>query len=317
MWILPTRLHTSAFVPDTAALILDSSESSQACAQSLLVRSKPMPARTWLRKWKRDSWTRHLSGRILKASHGESFTDLWTSSLEATLASRSVQPESALAPTTPATSGHGSQTVFALCDQDSASSRTSKDTSALGSGMSLENWKASVIEQRGEYSQRLKSGRHTSGSGCSSWPTASSRDWKDSPGMASTGVNPDGTERSRIDQLPRAVYHYGRPAPVSPSTNGSRPEQWPTPRSCSAMAATITPESASNPDRFPNLETQVGKTMAVPTGVLNPDWVETLMGVPVGWTSVNWPPALTASDSLATESSQQLQPVPTPSFQPA
>jgi hypothetical protein len=32
------------------------------------------------------------------------------------------------------------------------------------------------------------------------WPTASSRDWKDTPGMATTGVNPDGSERTRLDQ---------------------------------------------------------------------------------------------------------------------
>jgi hypothetical protein len=34
---------------------------------------------------------------------------------------------------------------------------------------------------------------------------------------------------------------------------------WPTPRNCSAMAATITPESVWNPKRFPNLETMVGR----------------------------------------------------------
>jgi len=36
-----------------------------------------------------------------------------------------------------------------------------------------------------------------------SWITPSARDWKDSPGMATTGTNPDGTTRSRMDQLPR------------------------------------------------------------------------------------------------------------------
>jgi hypothetical protein len=37
--------------------------------------------------------------------------------------------------------------------------------------------------------------------------------------------------------------------------------KWPTPRKCSAMAAMITPESANNADRFPNLETVVGRRM--------------------------------------------------------
>ena len=31
----------------------------------------------------------------------------------------------------------------------------------------------------------------------------SARDWKDSPGMSVTGVDPDGSTRTRLDQLPR------------------------------------------------------------------------------------------------------------------
>jgi DNA (cytosine-5)-methyltransferase 1 len=88
---------------------------------------------------------------------------------------------------------------------------------------------------------------------------------------------------------------------------------WPTPRSCSAMAATITPESAWAENRFPNLETVVGRRMwptpRTPSGgpdnsanklrpsghqgttnlqgavggKLNPTWVEWLMGWPLGW----------------------------------
>ena len=87
---------------------------------------------------------------------------------------------------------------------------------------------------------------------------------------------------------------------------------WPTPRSCSAMAATITPESAWNKKRNPNLETIVGQRMwPTPTahnaketnapseserntpilaaqvgGQLNPMWIEWLMGWPLGWTDL-------------------------------
>ena len=89
-------------------------------------------------------------------------------------------------------------------------------------------------------------------------------------------------------------------------------DKWPTPRSCSAMAATITPESAWNEKRNPNLETIVGQRMfPTPTahnskegnypseqnrntpslathagGKLNPMWVEWLMGWPLGWTDL-------------------------------
>jgi len=92
----------------------------------------------------------------------------------------------------------------------------------------------------------------------------------------------------------------------------NRIENWPTPRSCSAMAATITSESAWNERRNPNLETIVGRRQyPTPTchnskegafpaeynrntptlathagGKLNPTWVEWLMGWPLEWTDL-------------------------------
>lgn len=55
-----------------------------------------------------------------------------------------------------------------------------------------------------------------------SWSTPSSRDWKDTPGMATTGINPDGSERTRLDQLPRQVglTVNGSCAGTSPSEKG-------------------------------------------------------------------------------------------------
>ena len=38
------------------------------------------------------------------------------------------------------------------------------------------------------------------------WVTPSTRDHKDSPGMSTTGINPNGSTRSRLDQLPRQVH---------------------------------------------------------------------------------------------------------------
>jgi hypothetical protein len=68
---------------------------------------------------------------------------------------------------------------------------------------------------------------------------------------------------------------------------------WPTPRSCTAMSSTITPQVAWNPARQPNLETIVGRrewpnepATQEHTGVLNPTWVEWLMGFPIGWTDL-------------------------------
>lgn len=38
------------------------------------------------------------------------------------------------------------------------------------------------------------------------WVTTTQRDWKDTPGMSVTGINPDGSERSRMDMLPRQAH---------------------------------------------------------------------------------------------------------------
>jgi len=50
--------------------------------------------------------------------------------------------------------------------------------------------------------------------------TASARDWKDSPGMAETGTNPDGSERTRLDQLPRQAALLGPTPSGSPVETG-------------------------------------------------------------------------------------------------
>lgn len=45
------------------------------------------------------------------------------------------------------------------------------------------------------------------------WVTPSSRDHKDTPGMAMEAANPDGTTRARLDQLPRQAALVGYPTP--------------------------------------------------------------------------------------------------------
>ena len=212
MWIIPKNLHTSDFVPDTAALRLDSNELSEICARSLFVRSKPSPARTWSQKWKRDSWTALLSGRILKPSHGQSFVTAWTSSLVATPASHSAQPVNDSAQKTHDIFGPSSQAEFAFCDPNSVSLRMSKDTSALDSEKSLENWNQSVTRRRGEYSARVKSARLTSESGSSSWPSPIASEVRQGFQDRSRGMK--GSQES----LTTVVVKHGQAAPANWST---------------------------------------------------------------------------------------------------
>ena len=64
------------------------------------------------------------------------------------------------------------------------------------------NWKnASTMEER-------TSGGHTVNlqDQVRQWPTPSAREWTDTPGMAQSATNADGSHRDRTDQLPRKVY---------------------------------------------------------------------------------------------------------------
>ena len=222
-WILPRNLPTSACAPDTEALISDSNVLSQICEQSLLVRSKVSPARTWSQKWKRDSWTQHLFGRILKHSHTPSFLAEWISSLEATPASPSHQPESDLAKTTLATCGRGLQMELLQCDQISVSLKTSRDISQWACPTLSKTWDDWVIEQRGAYSQRANAALLIAASESLSWPTAAARDWKGCSPNSHT--RKDG--RSRCYLLPEAV-------------NAVEMGNWPTPQ---AQDTQRTPEA--------------------------------------------------------------------------
>ena len=270
-WILPKQLHTSAYVQDTAALSLDCVESSEICERLLFVRSKHSPSAIWLRKWRRDTWTRHLFGRILKLSHTKHFTDAWIFSLADTHASHSQPQANDSAKTTRAIFGRISQGEFDFSSPDSASLKTSKDISAWGCPTSSKTWQEWVTERRGAYSARLKLAHRTSGSGCSSWPTSSARDWK---GCYTTLQRKDG--KMRGDLLPDAVNlqanwpspvasevrqgfqdrsrgmkgsqeslttvvikQHGPAVPASSSTDGSRPElsvDWRTPQANEAGA---------------------------------------------------------------------------------
>jgi hypothetical protein len=225
-------------------------------------------------KMEAGSYLPHLFTRILKPSQRTSFETALTSSLAVIHASLSQQQVSDSEKMTPDTCGLTLGDTLTQLDLFDASLKTSRDTSRLDSPQSLATWKRMVTEQRGEYSQRVKSAHLIRESESISWPTEekfptpgttecrsdtlnlvnrvskgkqvmlthhvrlyptpSARDWKDTAGMAKTATNPDGSERKRNDQLARAVY------------------------------ATENPIS----------------------GHLNPDWVEWLMGVPTGWTEL-------------------------------
>jgi len=293
MWILPRTILT-VWSGSTAmeACHSELNEWSQACASSLLVRSKPTRSQMWSQKWKRDSWSRFLFGRTVRRSHVKSFTDWWTCSLRDTHAKASVRRVSARASATLASYGLGFSKQQSLFAPAEFFLRTSRGTSRLDSEQCSAIWRKQVSEQRGEYSRRLKSARLTPESACSSmenWATPQAHD-------AQGGKTPEQVEAMRkrtgagVKNLNEQVQNWPTPTTPRPHDNENSvgvylPSQ--NQKDLTWAVATRGPQDQDNPS-----------THGKPRAQLNPDWVEQLMGLPIGWT---------ACASAGTESFQQPQ----------
>ena len=120
--------------------------------------------------------------------------------------SRSALQEKVSAPMTSDTSGPPSSASSAsVALTQSLVSKLKARFDTVGSMEYVETWKEKATPSGMSYWAHTASVPRTSVKDCSGWPTASARDWKDSPGMAVTAVNPDGSTRLRLDQLPRVA----------------------------------------------------------------------------------------------------------------
>jgi DNA (cytosine-5)-methyltransferase 1 len=102
---------------------------------------------------------------------------------------------------------------------------------------------------------------------------------------------PPKSEKALMKEATQARPNRSKPANLRDQV--SNMEKWPTPRSCSAMAATITPEAAWNEKRNPNLETIVGQRLwPTPTAHMAKETnapSEHKRNTPTLTAQVNWP----------------------------
>ena len=287
MWILPKSL-TSRYVPGMAESTSDLDAASR-CAQSLMRRSKPSQSSAYLREWKAGNLMRLRSGLIYDHSLGQSFLERWISYLAATRVNLSAQQESDSGQKTNDTCGHTLLKASLFSSQEFAYLRTSKDILRWDSPLLSAIWKKWVTKCRGEYSARLNAARHTSASESLSWPSPVASEVRQGFQDRSRGMK--GSQES----LTTVVLKHGPPAPDSHSTHGSRLESWATP------TARDHKSGRGKEDRdYKELTPMVERTQA---GKLNPRWVETLMGLPIGWTM----PSCTSPVTIAQTSCASLE----------
>jgi hypothetical protein len=234
-----------------------------------------------------------MTFKPLTADRGE---ELLMSYREAFPARTSPQQEKAQESTgSEAVCGNTWRGWLAKLDPDSSLWRTAQCSFLEEEPESLQTLPRSGMTRGGLLWELPMSERRTKETGFGFWPTPKASDDKKARGNPFKNAQ-DTIRRGFSLSLPEAIAI----------------NKWPTPRSCSAMASTITPESAWAENRFPNLETIVGRSVfPTPTrrdfksgtgaqpreghspplsnvvgGTLNPNWTEWLMGWPLGWTDL-------------------------------
>jgi len=350
-WIIPNNLSdTYPFVQDLKGLGLDSEEFSQVSEKSLTLKSKHSQSRTWLTRWKRNSYIQHLSTRTLRHSHSDSFVERWTSCQQDSPASLSVllganreQTMNDMS-TLPSAQGSGS------ASQQLSFLKTSPELSAQSSpmehpfsNMSSKTWKAWVTQQRQESSQRKKRAHLIEETGYSYWPTPEAFNMGDGQPYEKLKENLEARrERAkkaiaegkvkqgsgRGENLAMAVQRDNWPTPTqdisersknyaqggTPLSKQVKQEYWPTPTAAEAgkignranfgqTALSNHPAIRGETERGKMLKSREGdgrstqpggppdpdknSTNGKSHGQLNPNWVEQLMGLPVGWTQLS------------------------------
>jgi len=216
-----------------------------------------------------------------------------TSSLLDIHASPFQTPESAPERMIQDISGPTSENISRQCDLFDASLKTSRGISVSDYEKSSKTWKALITQRRLEFSARLKSARRISVSESTSWPTPTTQDNNQVKGKDKRGTTlggavrnwPTPTANSR-DATPRWTKTRNGKQVVEPNLAGAV-QTWPTPRASEYKdCGPVGSKSQIHMDKRGYLCAKA-KDENMPTGMLNPDWVEWLMGVPTGWTDLD------------------------------
>lgn len=232
----------------------------QLLEQSATSRSKPIAARSWLRAWKSKYWIRHLFGRISNVSTACRGVESWIASLEATRASRFHWQDVGQAPTIHDICGLTLPELSRKLHLASVSLKTSQGTLPSGSTSSSASWKKWVTTLRRSSLARKKWVLATRESASLSsllggkWPTPALRDHK------GTNLKPfqergGGKKGEQLANFVKHCFHLDQ--------------------------QTSTPGVESSTNILSSRQQLVRQKRR-----LNPNFVDWLMGWPIGWTDL-------------------------------
>jgi len=284
------------YLPESEVLISEYSSvfpHQEPCVSS---RGKPMPPQSLERKWKKGGFIRLLSGLMLPPSTGDLLLERWITSQPGSHANLGVKPEKCKKHRMKDGSGKTLSELFAKFDQVSYSWKTCQ-VSLMGELTPfLGTWPQSGSMLNGVCSKRPKLVR-----------TINVPDFSYSPIVPKEGVtfptpsvmdsSQDGTMIRKVAReslarggwrgirLPLCVKLFPTPTTDCAQERTSKYQQGGT---SLALAAQMMPIPDANPEKYRlKANSQSSKSLnALHGGKLNPQWVEWLMGWPIGWTDL-------------------------------
>lgn len=257
--------------------------------QSAMLNGIPIVKKSCKPELEMDFLVMLQSGETLKHSTGNRGVDAWILSLRGSHASRSVLQENKKELTMIETAG---QTQFALLEKlspDTVCWKTSQ-VSFLTNTLEpfLQSWPRAGIMQDGKCYRLLKWGRRIRGIGSGYWLTPSTirieggkdrmekrAKYRESIGRHYVaGCLAEQINNKKLWPTVSVKGNYNRKGLSKTSGDGlvTAVKQWPTPREFCYKDSVIDRNKG-------NLGEKV-------KGQLNPDWVEWLMGWPIGWSSI-------------------------------
>lgn len=160
----------------------------------------------------------------------------------------------------------------------------------MPSGSSVSGWPTTTVTdglKQGAVSPRPGMMGLSETAPLAGWPTPTTRDWKDTAGMATTGINPDGSERSRLDRVGLVAQLAGWPTcAASDGSGGGQAKRAANPERSNDLMDFALLADNPEPVRFTISGQMLTGCSAGMNGggQLNPLMSAWLMGYPLHWT---------------------------------
>jgi hypothetical protein len=277
------------FVPGLEASNEELNESFLNAEPFALSRGKPIQPQSWSKKWKKGGFIRLLSGATCEPLMASRGVASWIGSLEDSRANPSALPGSNWEKTTPATFGLSSSESLARFDRASSSWKTFQASLLSAEPLSLQTWPTSVIVSRGRLYALPMLEPFTTVDGGSVLPTPTAKANQGSPSFQKWPsfqrmIYPTPTAHESVKAGKTSKGQMGK----SLVAMANRGEFWakPTAREAKDCGLDLIQTRKDGKKRDDGLTRQVSLLAGLNRGGrLNPEWVEWLMGWPIGWTA--------------------------------